>query len=232
MRVDPRFPPPPLFLPLSDGSAGRRAYGVGDWLLLVHSRARFRCSFHFAPVAFWLYAMEVLLASISARCWEAADSLFGWLPWWLPAVRGGSDDTFVNKRGGGLEVGGSARFCRRGGRKMDEALGSGALRKDLVAATCGVYESINGGEVTPLLSLVDGVTLCFGAVSTSASCTSWPPCQIGGTSAAPLRRPSPVRLQVVLSPATAPAAMALCSSSSPVERGPIAFFNLFSGSCL
>lgn len=69
-------------------------------------------------------------------------------------------------------------------------------------------EFINGGEVAPLLSVVNEAAPCCGAVSTAVSSTSRPACQSGGPSATPSWRSSSLRRQVVSSPTAAPTAMA------------------------
>ena len=83
-------------------------------------------------------------------------------------------------------------------------------------------EIINSGDFAPLFSMAEGATPCCGVLRVTASSTSRPASQCGGPSSVPRRLTSSHRLQVVLSPATAPTAAA-SSCLFSVEKDRFAF---------
>jgi hypothetical protein len=85
-------------------------------------------------------------------------------------------------------------------------------------------EFINGGDFSPLLSLAGVATPCWDTICAPAPSTSRPECQKGGPTSAQLRRSASIRLQVVLSPEMAPAAVELSLESPSVEKDLIAFY--------
>lgn len=93
---------------------------------------------------FWLYAMEVLLASAVAKCWKSPDSISGWLPWWWLTGWVGFDEISINKRGGATDAGVSACSRCLGGGVKEEMPGSRALREDFEAATCRGHQRRRG----------------------------------------------------------------------------------------
>ena len=95
-----------------------------------------------------------------------------------------------------------------------------------------LLEYINGGKLLPSLSLANGAAPGRGALCAMALPTSRLVCHCGGLFSVPLWRSSSLRHQVVSSPATVLMAAALSSSSSSVEKGPIAFPNFYLGSFL
>jgi hypothetical protein len=58
----------------------------------------------FAQVASWLYAIEMALFSVGARCWEAPEMLSGQLLWRQMAILCGSGGISFNNRDGALEL--------------------------------------------------------------------------------------------------------------------------------